>query len=272
VPHDLQLQPFGQEHVDLFLKHGTAEGWLTDHREIDFLTRCFPRGCLVGLLDGEPAGFITSLRYSTSAWIGNLLVLPHCRRKGIGRTLMEAVLLQLDRNGCATVWLTASSAGAGLYRGLGFVPMDTIHRWQVAGSLPATMPCAVDLEQAAFIDRMGWGDSRAVLFSGRQDCGGWLLRQDGFLRCMQAGSGRQIGPWGALNGNCAGKLLESLMAGVSGTGTMFLDVPGNNRNAGRLLQRQGFAESGSTLLMYRGAAPGYRPELVYSLASMGSYG
>jgi len=271
VPAEMLL-PFMPAHIDRFLQLAAAEGWITDRRELDFLLRCYPRGCLVATVDREPAAFITAARYAASAWIGNLLVAPRYRRRGIGRALMAEVLQQIDSSGCATVWLTASADGAHLYRSLGFRQIDSVQRWRACGSLAVALPRAVDLEQAAFLDRLGWGDSRTPLFAGMQDCAGWLLRKDGFLRCIPAGAGLQLGPWGALAGRVAAKLLEAALRDMAGEGDIYLDVPQGNRSACRLLQAHGFAASGGTLLMYRGRMPAYRPELVYSLASMGSYG
>jgi GNAT superfamily N-acetyltransferase len=271
VPVEM-LQPFTPAHFNTFLQLAAAEGWITDRRELEFLFRSFPWGCLLAIDAAEPAAFITAMRYAASAWIGNLLVAPACRRQGFGRALMEEVLQRLDSSGCETVWLTASSEGAHLYRTLGFVAIDSVQRWRACGTLAAGLPCAVDLEHAAVVDRMGWGDSRAPLFSGRQDCTGWLLGKDSFLRCLPAAGGLQLGPWGSLAVKGAAKLLELAMKEVRGSGEIFLDVPQGNRAAGRLLRAHGFAQSGATLLMYRGRVPAYRPEFVYSLASMGSYG
>lgn len=272
VAPELALVPFAPEHVTLFLQLAAAENWVTDQREAAFLSTACPEGCLTALVAGEPAGYITALRYPASAWIGNLLVAPQQRCQGVGRALITAVLQRLDDSGCPTVWLTASSAGAPLYRSLGFTAIDTVRRWQASGSLTTALPAAVDLEQAQLLDRMGWGDSRRLLLSGgEQDCG-WLLGSDSFLRCLPAGEGLLFGPWGARTAKGAGKLLEQIMTRVSGVGAIRVDAPATNRAAGRLLSGYGFREQGGTLLMYRGQRPAYRPELIYGLASLGSYG
>lgn len=266
------LIPFGPEHAAPFLQLATAENWVTDQRELAFLTSACPGGCLTALVAGEPAGFITALRYAASAWIGNLLVAPSQRRQGVGRALMAAVLQRLDEGGCATVWLTASSDGAPLYRSLGFREIDSVRRWRASGSLVKELPAAVDLEQAQLLDRMGWGDSRRLLFSGGGSADGWLLGSDAFLRCRPAGDCLQFGPWGARTARAAGKLLEQVAAQRGDAGTICVDVPAANRAAGRLLATHGFSAAGGTLLMYRGKQPLYRPELIYGLASLGSYG
>lgn len=269
---ELQLRPFSAADVEPFLAYAAGEGWITDRCELAFLRCCCPHGCLAAVVDGEPAAFIMAMQYAASAWVGNLLVAPHHRRQGLGRLLMNEVLQRFDSSGTETVWLTASSDGAPLYRTLGFVPIDTIERWRTTGSLQTAFHRAVDLEPVAVLDAHGWGDSRARLFAGIQDCAGWLLRKDGFLRCLPVGAGLQLGPWGALSGRGAAELLATTMKAVSGEGAIFLDSPQQNRAAARLLQMHGFTRSGETLLMYRGTLPAYRPELVYALASMGSYG
>ena len=120
----------------------------------------------------------------------------------------------------------------------------------------------------------GWGGAtvaRRCFRAGR--IVHWLAARQRLFSSLPAGSGGlQLGPWGALAGKGAAKLLELTMKEVRGNGEIFLDVPQGNRSAGRLLQAHGFAQSGATLLMYRGRVPEYRPEFVYSLASMGSYG
>ncbi len=269
---EMQLLPFTSAHVERFLQVAATENWISDRRELEFLLQLFHQGCLVTATNGEIAAYITAIRYAASAWIGNLLVEPDYRRQGFGRALVKEVLQRLDSSGCETVWLTASPDGSHLYRTLGFVQIDKVQRWRATGSMVVDLPRAVDLEHAALLDTMGWGDCRAALFSGLESRAGWLLRKDGFLRCLPTGAGLQLGPWGALAGKGAAALLEITMNGVSGEGGIFLDVPQGNRSAGRLLRSHGFAESGSTLLMYRGRVPLYRPELVYALASMGSYG
>ena len=70
----------------------------------------------------------------------------------------------------------------------------------------------------------------------------------------------------------AERLLGRIVRNRTGSGVVFLDSPEKNPAARRLLQAHGFTEHGGTLLMYRGIAPQYRPEFIYSLASMGSYG
>ena len=272
VPADITLKQFDREEEELFLQLAAAENWITDRNEFAFLRQHYPQGCLAAKVDGKTAAFITAIRYTNSAWIGNLIVAPHHRHKGLGLKLMQTVLRRLDADDCSTVWLTASSDGAALYLRLGFTAIDTIRRWRICGSLQTLLSASVDLRYAANLDSIGWGDRRTALFSCSNSESAWQLMDGGFLRCLQQEEGLQLGPWGAFNDRVAGKLLAKTLQTVSDSGAIFLDVPEKNPNASRLLQANGFTANGGTLLMYRGKPPEFRPELVFALASMGSYG
>lgn len=267
----MQTVLFDNSHTGSFLRGAEAEGWITGREEIDFLLTSCPDGCLVFLDGKRPAGFITSVRYQKSAWIGNLLVLPEYRRRGIGRLLMEKVLDYLDSAGCETVWLTASADGAHLYRTLGFGQIDTVRRWRGFGAAPVRRARSPFSAAVATIDDMGWGDDRRLIFETlpKNCCG--VAAHDGFMVRTPGDAGMHIGPWGAVSREAAASLLDSALADGIG-GEVFLDSPERNRAAGELLYSSGFRVTGSTLLMCRGKTPEYHPEYVYSLASMGSYG
>ncbi|HXC93821.1 MAG TPA: GNAT family N-acetyltransferase [Geobacteraceae bacterium] len=268
----MELIPFNRSHFESFLCAAKAEGWITDQREIEFLLAAYPEGCLVFLDVSQPVGFITAILYAKSAWIGNLLVLPEYRGRGGGRLLMQRVLDCLDLSGCETVWLTASADGAHLYRALGFKQIDRVQRWKGFGTaLGRGMNC-FDFAAVATVDCLGWGDNRHAIFEALPENCCSVTAQDGFMVCTPGADGLHIGPWGAVSREAATALLGVALAGDGPGGTLYLDSPENNRAASEILLSSGFTVAGSTLLMYRGQEPEYRPEYIYSLASMGSYG
>ena len=268
----METLPFNRFHCESFLRGAEAEGWITDRREIDFLLAAYPEGCLVSLDNDRPAGFITAIRYAKSAWIGNLLVLPEYRCRGIGRGLMQKVLQSLDRSGCETVWLTASADGAHLYGTLGFMQIDTVQRWKGSCEAPFRGGRLAYTAVVAAIDCLGWGDCRRAIFESLPVNGSCYSAHDGFLVHSPCGDGQQIGPWGAVSRDAAAVLLDAALGSEGSGGKIFLDVPEKNCAAEELLSSRGFSVSGSTQLMYRGRTPEYRADHVYSLASMGSYG
>jgi len=268
----METASFDSSHSGSFLGSAKAEGWITDHREIEFLLAACPEGCLVSLDNGRPAGFITAMRYTKSAWIGNLLVLPEYRRLGMGRALMQQVLDHLDSAGCETIWLTASADGAHLYRTLGFRQIDRVRRWRGFGTAPGRGMNSFYSAAVATVDCMGWGDDRRLIFEALPENCCSVTVHDGFMVCTPGNEGVHIGPWGAVSREAAAAVLGAALSGEGTGGEIFLDSPENNRSAGEVLLSSGFRVTGSTLLMYRGREPEYRPEYIYSLASMGSYG
>jgi len=268
----MELVPFKRIHFESFLLAGAAEGWITDRAEMEFLLTAYPAGCLVSLAAGKPAAFITAIQYGRSAWIGNLLVLPAFRQQGIGRALMEKVLHRLELSGAETVWLTASADGAHLYRTLGFKQVDRVQRWRGAGRGPTKGSTAGYTAAVACIDSQGWGDSRRLIFAALPTDACFLSVEDAFLLQTATAAGLHIGPWGATSEPAAAFVLETALSGEGKVTEMFLDSPEKNHAAGELLAAKGFSVCGTVLLMYKGKEPEYRPEYIYSLASMGSYG
>jgi GNAT superfamily N-acetyltransferase len=268
----MQIESFRQADIDIFLELAEVEGWVCDRWEFEFLFRTFPQGCLVAR-DGErPVGFVTSIKYGASGWVGNLLVRKELRGNGVGTMLMEQALAALSAAGARTVWLTASPSGKPIYETLGFTAVDVVNRWVgrgVGGAVPA--PETVTRSEMLAIDQAGWGDRRDTLIDAVAGRGRVLSVAGTFLVCQPCAEGLQLGPWSG-TGQGAEVLLGYALAAAEAGARIYLDVPIRNTVQTGLLLRMGFSIRGSTLLMCRGEAPAYAPERVFALASMGSMG
>jgi GNAT superfamily N-acetyltransferase len=259
--------------VPLFLALAGEEGWLCDRWELDFLRQSFPAGCLVARCAGEPIGFITTIKYRQSGWVGNLLVREQHRGRGVGRLLMERGLAALQQAKVATIWLTASADGRPLYEKLGFTALDTIQRWRGVGQSgqprPEVTGESVALESQ---DALGWGDRRDVLIRAIASRGVVIRNGAGFLVMQTTSGGTQLGPWGGQGQAEAAELLAQARSRAGSGTALFLDSPAANGVAQELLGCAGFSVCGSTLLMAQGVTPAYEPARVFALASMGSMG
>jgi GNAT superfamily N-acetyltransferase len=268
----MQLEQFGPDEINSFMELAQDEEWVCDLWEFEFLFRTFPGGCFVARYGGRPAGFITAIRYGTSGWVGNLIVRPELRGRGVGSLLMERALAALDEAGTATVWLTASRSGKPLYEKLGFTAIDVINRWVGSGlgnsSPEQPLPARIEVIER---DQSGWGDRRDSIIDAVISRGRLFAADDAFMVCQHCSDGIQVGPWGG-NGGSAPLLLAHAMSTAGDGKRIYLDVPLRNTTQSVLLSGSGFAIKGSTLLMYRGAMPAYAPERIFALASMGSMG
>lgn len=266
------MSQFLESDVACFVALAKEEGWITGNWELDFLRRAFPEGCLVWRESGKTLGYITSIKHENSGWIGNLLVTKEARGQGVGSRLMQGALDALIKKETATIWLTASPKGLGIYRKLGFVTIDSVTRWEGEGKADSGLlaSAAFEYEVIRQVDRAGWGDRRRALLEITCSRGRTYSGKHSFLCCQPWEEGTQLGPWGSLSASEAEPLLDLALADCSGR--VFLDVPAANLTAAGLLARRGFTICGHNTLMYLGAPPGFDAGKVFALASMGSMG
>ncbi len=269
----MQIDAFRHEDVDAFLSLAAEENWISGRWEFDVLLRHFPQGCLAARADSGPMAFITSVRYGSSGWIGNLIVHKNQRSKGVGSALMVRATEILLGAGARTVWLTASEAGKPIYERLGFRAIDVIKRWHGTGRGCASMKDDYfPLPEAVAIDQAGWGDARETILSQTRERGTLAAFDGGFLISQPLAIGVQLGPWGVTEQRTAVQLLDTAQTRAGSATALFLDVPAHNVDAARLLYSRGFNIGGSALLMYLGEKPAYDPSRIYALATMGSMG
>src|SRR3984885_11860385 len=98
--------------------------------------------CLIADYDGQPAGFALYF-FNYSTWVGrpgiyveDLFVLPHFRRKGIGRELLTQVAAIAIENGCQRLqWevLDWNTPAIDFYRDLGAEFLDEWRNVRLSG-------------------------------------------------------------------------------------------------------------------------------------------
>lgn len=274
----MTIEPFRTDDIATFLELANAEGWVAEQWEFDFLLTAFPQGCFCARDSaGKGIAFVTSLRHGRSGWIGNLIVAPDYRGKGVGETLFIRSLEALGEAGVETFWLTASKLGKSLYEKHGFTTIDTIIRWtgfgrQHHGAHNHETDNDKTATSVSTIDYQAWGDRRDALLAATAGRGRLLLRESGFLVIQPCEGAMQFGPFSALDSATAEQILDTALRTVPHDMKIYLDSPASNRGALRHLNRRRMRISGSNELMYAGVKPEYRPELMYGLATMGSCG
>ena len=274
----MTVEPFGTEDIGSFLELATAEGWLVDSWELDFLRAAFSAGCLcVRNESGAGVAFVTAVRYERSGWIGNLIVAAHHRGQGIGEALFLRALQMLREAGADTVWLTASKQGQSLYEKHGFKVIDAINRWSGTGRQrhqehPPLTGRDCSKMSVGSIDYRVWGDRRDVLLAATIGRGMVVNHRSGFLVMQPCGAASQLGPFSAMESKGAEILFDAALCMVPEGVTVYLDAPASNRSALRLYNRYRMRITGTAELMYAGKRPDFHPEFLYGLATMGSCG
>ena len=238
------------------------EGWASGRGDFELYREHDPDGCFTAWEGGNPVGMVTTTRYTTSGWIANLIVVPECRSRGIGRALMQRGLEHLAAAGIECVRLDGDPPGIPLYRSLGFVDeWESLRFRAVASQLDAPEGVARlhrrDLAAIAALDRPWFGDDRGrllgLLFERAEH--GFSVTRDGrpagYLMVLRSDLGLRIGPWAAADPDDAEALLRAALGEAVGE-TITVGVPEPNRAAQRVLERLGFEPTPSSLRMVRG--------------------
>jgi ribosomal protein S18 acetylase RimI-like enzyme len=205
-------------------------------------------GRSIGLFDRDEGLVATAaaLPYHNGfGYISMVIVAPAWRRQGLARRLMGECIEVLRGQGRAAL-LDATPAGALVYRGLGFVELATMERWEGEGGGAALLGSAADrlmpeeLHKLIEADALAFGSQRRFLmedFLARPGTVAWA-RDGGYLVMRQGYRAAQIGPLVASSAEAARVLLATAMAHARGC--LFLDLFTSWPDLAALLETSGF--------------------------------
>jgi ribosomal protein S18 acetylase RimI-like enzyme len=204
-------------------------------------------GRSIGLFDRDEGLIATAaaLPYHDSfGYISMVIVDPGWRRRGLARRLMGECIATLRSLGRAAL-LDATPAGALVYRGLGFVELATMERWEGEGGM-AQVGCAADrlmpddLHRLIEADALAFGSQRRFLmedFLARPGTLAWTSG-GGYLVMREGYRATQIGPLVASSAAAARLLLATAIANARGR--VFLDLFTSWPDLATLLGASGF--------------------------------
>ncbi len=202
-----------------------AEGWASEIRaEFEGLFARDAEGCLVAEEAGRRLGICVATSYGEHGFVGELIVRPEARGRGVGRQLLDCAVAHLRRRGAKSVLLDGVPAAVPLYERAGFGKVCRSLRLSgavrgcahphVRPMQRADLPAISALDQAAFgADRRFFLARRLALYPAL--CR--VLERDGrvagYVMGRPAGAGVAAGPWVVGPGvERAADLLESLPA------------------------------------------------------------
>jgi ribosomal protein S18 acetylase RimI-like enzyme len=241
-------------------------GWGDPGRELEQAFALEPAGSFIAEEGKDPIGVVMATSYGPLAFIGNLIVLPSHRGRGIGADLMRAAIAYLQENGAETVRLDAVQAAVPLYRRLGFVEEGRSLRFRGRGRF--TSPCGVlrmetsSLPEVLHLDLCFFGGDRSRLlrqvFEEAPELS--FVRYDegelvGYLFSRRTPAGGRIGPWGVRPRRSAGEIAESLLlAGLNAFAgqSVGVGVLEMHKASRAILVRHGFEEGPSSVRMRLG--------------------
>jgi GNAT superfamily N-acetyltransferase len=224
---------------------------------------------IVARWDGILVGCANALVQGDTGWLGNIIVRPELRGRGIGTALTEELVRILQANRVAHQVLVATPMGEPIYRKLGFQVVSHYVFFARQTPLPSTgtlvsvRPVAPGDESALFaLDKAITGETRRAFLRRYLD-GAWLHsdssgRLDGYY-LPALGTGLII----AANDD-AGLSLLRYKVRHGGDASV---VPEQNRAALDFLRAHGFAETSRAPRMVLGSDAHWQPEHVYCRGS-----
>jgi ribosomal protein S18 acetylase RimI-like enzyme len=224
---------------------------------------------IVAELDGKLVGCAQGILTGKSGWLGNIIVLPEYRGRGIGHTLTADLIEFFRSRGCTTQILAATALGEPVYRKLGFrtVTHYILMKREATGT-PVEAPgvrkfVPGDASRLFTLDRAATGEERQPLLSRFLE-DAWVHQtsssegMDGFFL-----PGMGHGPVLAWNDRAGLALLRFKL----GMDYRIAGLPETNIIALECLQKAGFQETRRAPRMLLGEDIYWQPERVYNRAS-----
>jgi GNAT superfamily N-acetyltransferase len=212
------------------------------------------------LEDGRTVAYALLAVRDARGWIGGMGVVPEARGRGLGRTMMAAVIERAAERGLDHVdleVLVPNVWASRIYEALGFRDVRALHVLERAagtpapegprGATPIDVPAALDAHFAMYAPATPWQRDRAVLDrvapalsalavrSGERVDGVLVYRRDGGRLPLHALSARS----GA--GEVLAELVATLCAEHADAKGVFLNVPEDDP-ALPVHERAGFVE------------------------------
>lgn len=256
------------------------EGWDSTAESFEIHLAHDPEGCFIATVGDTLAGMVAATRFRDTGWIGELIVEPDYRGRGIGTLLMQESVRFLENSGLRTMRLEADPAGIPIYEKLGFVHEFESPRFRLEKAPDLSVPessvhSGLDLDEAVDFDTSIFGDDRKKLLGKLFKHARAVYRSpsplSGYLVVQPSRAGVRLGPWLASDSKGAEALLRRALS-VLEAESVIVALPGVNREGQELLERVGFVRTPSSFRMVRGPKQAHgKPENVYAIAG-GAYG
>ena len=263
---DLTIRPLVESDFHFVLEQTGREEWDAPREMFVALLELDAAGSFIAEIDGQRVGMVTTARHEHSGWIGNLIVTPESRSRGIGRTLMQHAIDYLTHGGVSVFRLEADPPGVPLYRSLGFRDEYESLRFrrdaQPVKDADSRLPAIAvnDLPTIVALDAHYFGESRETVlralhrYAVASYRSGPAEAPDGYAMVWPSLIGARIGPWIARSERVAAQLLAAILADWHDR-TIIVGASEDNAPAATLLRKHGFVSAPSSTRMVLGTSP-----------------
>lgn len=122
-PDGIELRRGGPDDIPAIAALRQVVGWGVHDWALRAVTELAHATCIVAVDQRRrTVGTGSGISYGRLGVVGNMVVDPAHRRRGLGAAILEAVMAFLAARGCERLELSATALGRPLYRRFGFVP------------------------------------------------------------------------------------------------------------------------------------------------------
>ena len=260
----MKIGKMDSKDIEFALSQTDSLNWGNTYDEFERLISFEPEGCFIASEGKEHLGMVTSISYEKVGWIGNLIVVPQFRNRGIGGKLMMKAMDYLKSKGVETIELDAEQKAMSLYSRLGFKTVCKSLRFSGEGKFISTDSikemCESDIDDVIELDTCIFGANRErVIRKVYQEfshlCFVSYKNQQllGFIMGRERKDSYQIGPW-----ICqpdlhirAEELLKAALQKLMGN-KIRIGVLELNKHSVAMIKKYGFNEIEYSVRMYYG--------------------
>ena len=248
----LTIRTMQQEDLAFAIECTAAEGWVSENQStLEGFFHYDPSGCLLAVENGKPVGICIATCYDSSGFIGELIVRPEARGRGVGAALLNHGIYILKQRGVETVYLDGVVKAVALYQRNGF--NKVCRSWRYSGNLTGKESPHVrqmrldDLDQVIALDTRSFGAERGFFLKRRVELFpqlGYVMENNGAVVGYilgRAGTGwLSAGPW--VVEEWVNDPLELLFAIALGSGNrpISMGILDTHQHACGLVQSLGF--------------------------------
>lgn len=279
LPERLSLRDATTDDLLAIARLREAVGWAVHEWALRAVIGVPHARCILVEGGGALAAVGSGIVYGPIGFVGNMVVHPDHRRRGIGSAVLAEVTGFLDDAGCARLELNATPEGRPLYERHGFVSRGDSATTRIArdiglardDTIHVRVASAADLDEVAAYDRPRFGGDRRPLLS--------MLLADGTARLLAAArngslagyacvrlDAPRIGPFLADDPAVAETLLAAAFDAAPAADDLRLNLPPANAVGAAWLRRLGVDVQPWDGRMARGAEVPRRDETVYGMA------
>ena len=168
----INIRRMREEDLSFAAECTAAEGWVSENQTTlqgFFLND--PGGCLLAQENGHPIGICVTTSYGAGGFIGELIVRPEARGRGVGAALLNYGRVTLKERGVERVYLDGVVKAVHLYERNGF--RKVCRSWRFSGKLTGKKSTHVrrmtmsDLGQVFALDRVSFEADRGFFLQRR---------------------------------------------------------------------------------------------------------